>query len=273
MFDKIWFHLSRPWFRPLLTLYFNFRLLPWRQACKLPILIYGPVKFFWLKGKVVIRASEIFRGMITLGKNNEFFDGDDGSAFVYMSENSTIIFNGPCALGNNYNLRVGVNATLELGAYTFFGASVKIICAEHIRVGDYTRIAYESQLVDTNSHYVYNEKTGSAAPKQGSIEIGRANWIGNRATINKGAHTKDMTIVSANSMLNKDYTRLPEENQMLGGTPAKLITSGLHRIFSTSIDKVIDQHYIIEKSTQPYIFSKPLEDTFDDVEYWFKHIM
>lgn len=57
--------------------------------------------------------------MIKLGRNYEYFNGSDGSSFIYMSPKSTIIFNGPCAIGNNYKIRVETNAILEFGEYTF----------------------------------------------------------------------------------------------------------------------------------------------------------
>lgn len=98
---------------------FNFKLLPIKQAIKLPIYIYGPIKFYWLCGKIELRSEKIFSGMIKLGRNNEFFNGTDKSSFILMEKNSKIIFEGPCAIGNNYKIRVTQNAELIFGAYTF----------------------------------------------------------------------------------------------------------------------------------------------------------
>ena len=41
------------WFK---TLYINFRTLPFSQAIRLPIWIYGPVKLYCLSGKIKIRG-------------------------------------------------------------------------------------------------------------------------------------------------------------------------------------------------------------------------
>lgn len=45
---------------------FNFHYLPWRQAIKLPIILYKP-KFRVLKGTVKINTEHIRTGMIKLG--------------------------------------------------------------------------------------------------------------------------------------------------------------------------------------------------------------
>lgn len=273
MIDIILFHLNQPWIRFIKTIYLNFKLLPWNIAVKLPIYLYGPVNLYWLKGKIEIKSNKIYRGMIKLGRNYEYFNGSDGSSFIYMSPKSTIIFNGPCAIGNNYKIRVETNAILEFGEYNFFGSSIKFICTDKIKIGHYTRCAYESQIIDTNSHFVYNEKNNKVARKKGSIEIGDFNWIGNRTTITKGTKTKEGTIVCANSTLNKDFTKLEENHQMLGGIPAKLITSGLKRIFSTKIDKQIEQYFSSNKDEEFYTIKTPFIDNYNDIIYWFKKIM
>lgn len=61
----------------------------------------------------------------------------------------------------------------------------------------------------------------------------------NRTSITKGSKTKDFSIICAGSLMNKDYTQNEENFIMLGGSPAKVLTSGLKRIFSTEIEKDI----------------------------------
>ena len=73
--------------------------------------------------------------------------------------------------------------------------------------------------------------------------------------------------------LNKDFTKLEENHQMLGGIPAKLITSGLKRIFSTKIDKQIEQYFSSNKDEEFYTIKTPFIDNYNDIIYWFKKIM
>lgn len=234
--DKVMYQLSQPQLNLVKTLYFNFRLLPFHIAIKLPIYIYGPVKFYWLKGKIEIHYPNIYSGMIKLGRNNEFFNGVDKSAFINIGIGGKLIFEGPCAISNNYKIRI-------------------------------------AEIVDSNFHFVYNEKTRTTTRRNGPIYIGAFNWIGNRTTINKGAKTKDYTIVCAGSLLNKDFSLTPENNQMLGGMPAKLITSGLKRIFSTKIEDEVISYFNKNNEKNNYTFNEDFEDNLDSIKYWFKNIM
>ena len=188
--------------------------------------------------------------MIKLGRNNEFFNGTDKSSFILMEKNSKIIFEGPCAIGNNYKIRVTQNAELIFGAYTFFGSSIKFICSNKIKIGAYTRCAYESEIL-----------------------IGKCNWIGNRTSITKGSKTKDFSIICAGSLMNKDYTQNEENFIMLGGSPAKVLTSGLKRIFSTEIEKDIIYFFNNNPKANNYNLTSELSDDFKDIHYWFEHMM
>lgn len=273
LLDKVMYHLSQPKLNLVKTLFFNFRLLPFRIAIRLPIYIYGPVKFYWLQGKVEIHSQSIFRGMIKLGRNNEFFNGVDQSAFITIGKGGKLIFEGPCAISNNYKIRIADNAILTLGAYTFFGSSIKFICTDSITIGKYTRCAYESQFIDSNFHFVYNEKNNMVTRRKGPIYIGDFNWIGNRTTINKGANTQDYTIICAGSLLNKNFSLIQDKHLMLGGTPAKVIASGLKRIFSTKIENEIISYFQMHMTENSYCFEKDFEDNLDSINYWFKNIM
>lgn len=267
--DRFLFHLSQPHLNVLKTAYLNFKLLPFHIAIRFPILIYGPVRIYWLLGKIEIRSNNIYRGMIKLGRNNEFFNGVDRSSFILLGEKSKLIFEGPCAISTNYKIRVAANAQLKFGAYTFIGSSVKIVCTKYISIGSYTRCAYESQFIDSNFHYVYNESTKEVKQKDGKIIIGAFNWIGNRTTINKGTYTKDHTIVCAGSLLNKKYDDAIDK-QMLGGVPAKIINNGYVRIFSISIEKYINQYFIEHESEKQIILENSGDNNLTELENWFK---
>ena len=267
------FHLSSPRFRIIKTLYVNFKLLPFKVAIKLPIYIYGKCTLYWVEGKAEIVSDHIYSGMIKLGKNSEYFNGQDNSAFLYLSKQSKIIFNGPCSIGNNFKIRVATDAILEFGEYTFFGSSIKIVCSNKIRIGRFTRIAFESQIIDDSFHYVYNESTGSVTNRFGSIILGEYNWVGNRVSISKNTQTKAFTIICANSYLSKDYTKTENEKLMLGGIPAKEIGAGYRRIFSVEIEKEISNIFSREKSRNTILYKKTFEDEYDSIINWFHDVM
>ena len=272
LLDKVIFHLTIPHVNIVKTIYFNFKTLPFRQAIRLPVYIYGPVSLYWTCGKCMIDCNNLSKSMIKLGCNNEFFNGVNKSSFIYLQPDSILKFNGPCAIACNYNIRVSSGATLEFGKFTFFGSSVKFICSTGIKIGDYTRIAYESQLIDTNSHYVVNLKTKAVARREGKIRIGSYNWIGNRTTINKGTITKDYTIVTGSSLLNKDYSKFDEIYQVVGGMPAKVIASDMKRVFSTTVENRITD-YFNKCEDSKCVLEEDIIDDMTSIEYWFEKIM
>ncbi len=269
IFEKMEYHWSKPHLNLFKTIYFNCRVLPLREAVKLPIYIYGSVSLYWLQGKVIFEQTPIRRGMVKLGRNTEFFNGVKGGAFILLGKNSRLIFEGACAIGNDYSLRVAADATLRLGAYTFFGSSVKLICVKGITIGQFTRIAYESQLVDSNFHYTYHLSSKTIHPKEQGIVVGAYNWIGNRTTLSKGAHTKPYTIVCSHSMLNRDYTTYPNAYPTLGGTPAKELASGMKRIYSIEIERELNSYFKSHPTNQPLVYGKELVDNYESIKKWF----
>lgn len=267
------FHLSSPRFRLFKTLYVNFKLFPFKIAIRLPIYIYGKCTLFWVEGEAEIKSDSIYSGMIKLGKNTEYFNGSDNSAFLYLSKHSKLIFRGPCSIGNNYKIRVASNAILDFGEYTFWGSSVKIICSYHIIIGRFSRIAFESQIIDDSFHYVYNENTKKVSNRTGEIIIGDFNWIGNRVSVSKNTKTKPYTIICANSYLNKDYYQDESEKVMLAGTPAKKIGSGYRRVFSPKIEKDIIDLFSRENDASSIIYPDDFVDEYDGIANWFRKVM
>lgn len=223
--------LSQPRLSLWRTVYFNFRTLPLKHAIKFPIYIYSGHRLFILSGKVQIQGP-IYKGMIQIGKNTESFSMCDHSGFIQINEGCNLIFQGPAKFGVNTKLRQ-VSSDVTFGKNVFIGTGVRIIAnGSYIRIGEGSRIAFESVIMNSSFHFTYNETKGGYSQMSNPIIIGDFNWIGNRSSISGNAHTKDFTIVCAGSLVNKDFTSIDGEYPMLGGQPAKLITNGIKRVFS-----------------------------------------
>jgi acetyltransferase-like isoleucine patch superfamily enzyme len=91
--------------------------------------------------------------------------------------------------------------------------------------------------MDSNFHYIKNVTSGNVEKCTKSIQIGNNNWIGSRSTIMKGTKTPDYLIVGSNSLLNKNYTKSINNYSVIGGVPAKLISTGYERIFDYDKEK------------------------------------
>lgn len=216
------FQLSVNWIK---TLYFNFRMFPFKTAVKLPVYFYGSVKFSGLAGEVVVEAP-IKSGMIGFGQKFEKMTRSKGVAQLII--NGKLVFKGHAHFGKDVFLCVDYDAYCEFGFMGCLGSDVKLICTKEIIIGSWAGIGYESQIIDTNSHPIKNTLTGEYYPICSPIRIGNYNAISNRVSIMPNTITPDHCVIASNSVCNKDYSKLGS-NILIGGVPAKLIKSNYAR--------------------------------------------
>lgn len=216
----------------LKTIYFNFRLLPFRQAIHLPFFLYR-VKLKNMNGKVLLESSKIKPGMVRLGGvYNSFFE--TGKFKLVWENRGTCVFKGECIVGHNSAIVTGNHGYIEFGANFRAYTTIRLCSYKSIVIGKNSRISWESQLVDTDFHETINIETGERSIPTKEIVIGKNNWIGNRVSIMKGTKTPDFCIVGACSLLNKEYD-LPEYS-LMAGVPAKLKKTGLYRDLGSDVE-------------------------------------
>jgi len=200
-------------------------MLPFREAIKLPFYFYGSVKFTSLKGKVVIEGP-VQRAMVGFGQQFEMATRSAGIAELNISGDLKI--KGYVHIGKDCLIYVGENSICEFGNMTLLGSKVKLYCTCKIVLGDWARIGYESQILDTNFHNMLDLRIGNRIRLSSPIVIGNYNSISNRNSILQGTKTPNYCVVASNSLLNKDYSNIGN-NVLLGGIPAKLIKENFSR--------------------------------------------
>lgn len=251
------------------TVYLNFRVLSFSQAIKLPIFIYGKVRFPNLAGYVEFKDCEVKRGMIKIGKQDPF-SVNSGQGFIGIAPKGKIIFHGPANISTNVSLRILGSGELNIGKFILLGSGVKIICnGGIITIGDYTRIAFNTNIINSSFHSIIELDTGKICNHIRPIKIGEKTWIGNNSSIAGGSRLKSATIVGAGSFVNKDFTKLEQENQLIGGRPAKLIKSGYRRIFNPNMEEKIIR-YFMENPNDTTLIVEDFEDDMHEIEKEFK---
>lgn len=197
IFSKIWNHrwMIRA-FIPSLIL--NFKQLPFRQACKLPIIIYKP-HFGTLDGKIIIQGDVRFN-MIQLGRNLVSLFPNNGIRF---GNSGKIIFKGRTCIGNSSSIFVGKNGILTFGDLFNATAVFSVICYNDIKFGYDIVIGWNCTFIDTDFHVVKNMITGEKTKGYGSIRIGDGVWIANSCKIYKNVEIPSKTIVGADTILHK----------------------------------------------------------------------
>lgn len=219
---KMKFSLSINWVK---TVYFNYKMFPIKVACKFPVFIYGKAKLLSLKGEIIINAP-IKRGMIGFGQQYEMSRTSKGTAEILI--NGKMVFNGYFQFGKDYFIYIEENAYCELGHMSSIGSNGKLICVNHIMLGDFARLGYESQIIDTNFHQMIDTKTGEKLPMSSPIKIGNYNYIGSRVSIMSKTVTPSYCTIASNSLCNKNFSEL-EVNSLIGGIPAVLVRKNIKR--------------------------------------------
>lgn len=226
------------------TLRVNISLLPFKQAIKLPIYVYGPTYIHSLKGSVDL-SGPIKSGMLRLGyryvdlgvmsfsRNVIWIDGHIKSC-------------GTVLLGGGINLVVNnADSIIVFEENVQIGSGTKIFARNFIHIGAYSQITMGCTVMDTNMHYVKNIETGEIPRSEGNIKIGRNCWINAGSIITKGAVLPDYTIVARNSFVNKDYGSYGEY-RILAGSPAKALKGHYQRIFNWNIERTLDKQFECE---------------------------
>lgn len=204
------------------TIWFNFHYLPYRQAVKLPIILYKP-KLKKCKGKVQIDAP-IKSGMICLGVPIVSIYPNAGISWEHRG---TIRFQGKCIIGNNSYISTGASSTLNIGHNFNATTTLKLVCYHAISFGQDVLIGWDNLFCDTDFHACVKmdgEKSRGYAP----IKIGNNNWFAMKCMTLKNTHTPDFCIVGAGSLLIKDYSAYPK-HCLIAGQPAVFIKAGIYR--------------------------------------------
>lgn len=189
----------------------------------------------------ILEGLGIRRGMLKIGLPN--YGAPRKIAKTVLNNEGLIVVSGRnVKVANGAELNILPSGTLKLGSDVFIGECVRVVCANYIEINSNVRIAYESQVIDSNFHYIFDEEKCIIPNCCGSIEIASNNWIGNRSNINKGTKTAPNQIFSAGSLLNKDYTHFGE-GCVFVGTPARLLRNGLYRIFDIKFERKVRNYY------------------------------
>lgn len=209
----------------LLSVYFNFHYLPFRQAIHLPIFLYKP-NFIKLNGTIRIEGP-VKKGMIKLGQCMNILYPDKGITFENLG--GEIVFRGCVRIGGFSSISVGPNGRLEFGDGVLCTAALRLVCYHRICLHDNVRFGWETLVMDTAFHRLKNIEGEFVTSGYAPIELSHHTWVSTKCLVLPGAVTAPYTIVAANSMINKKYD---ESYVMMAGSPASVKKRGVWRDFS-----------------------------------------
>ena len=243
IFSKLEYWKYKRYVNIMATIYLNLRTLPFKQALKLPLFVYGKVTFASLRGRIIFDCPHVKRGMVKMGRHQDDYILHSKRQLLRLDKDGSIVVKGYCSIASDFLFKI-TTGTLVLGDRVWIGQGVCIDCNERIEIGDCTSITYSTVLSDSNHHFVIDaNKVVRRMSKP--IALGKYNWIGNNSIIDKGSVTTDYSIVTHGSLLNKNYRILSgtEDSLLLAGTPAKIMKKGLRRIFESTNEKELKEYF------------------------------
>lgn len=211
------------------TLYLNFKVFPISNAIRVPILVGRNVKLTNI-GRIKMNYTPGKR--ISIGALQLF---NTASSIPTIWNNKGIIsFNGDVKIYPGAIIYTDTNGKIEFGGNNRIGSHTSLLSKDCISLGRNTEISWNSQIADSDFHFVQNVETGEVRPRTAPITIGDNVWIGNRVSIAKGVTIANGCICGQNSFINKSCTK---PNTILVGCPAVQKSSGYTRVFDIEEEK------------------------------------
>ncbi|GAB0481255.1 hypothetical protein KML24007_00010 [Alistipes indistinctus] len=165
------------------TIYINLKYLPWGQALRFPIFVFGRLKIQRSdNGGIEIRHARICRGMIKIGKNIDGHYSHNLPVELILSQK--LIFQGYAWISGGTMIET-YRGTIDIGNFCVIGSGTMLKSESGIILGNLTRIAYCSTIMDTNVHFIKNTKTGKVNNSSAPISIGIGCWINAFSFISK----------------------------------------------------------------------------------------
>jgi acetyltransferase-like isoleucine patch superfamily enzyme len=185
-------------------------MLPFKQAIKLPILLYKP-RFYNTKSKIIINSKNIYPGMILLGTKGASYDDHSTGVRMNLYKGGKIIFNGTCRIGCNSIIEVGKNGILHIGNGFAASSTLRLYCFCNIHIENDVHMGWDQLIMDTNWHALKDFISGKKYTSSKPIFIGNNNWFGSRCVILPGVRTSNFSTFGLGCILSKntestDYT-------------------------------------------------------------------
>lgn len=204
-----------------LTIYYNFKLLPLRQAIKLPIIV-GKHTTISGKGRIVMPEG--------LADNPKMYVGCRTLKWLDKKTPTVIFINGTWILpSSNMYIGSGTRIEIEEDAELIVKEGLNItglctiICRKRIVLGEDVLVSWDTQFMDSDAHAIW-DKDGFVNEDK-PIEIGEHVWVGCRTTILKGSKIPTNTIVASGCLVSGCFM---EANTILAGVPAKVIKKSIN---------------------------------------------
>ena len=208
------------------TIYFNFRILPFKDAIKIPFVVSKNIR---LEG--LCKDNFLYRGGVQLKSfSMRIGFGESKNARRESPKGLISIKNGgKIIVGNGLGLSQGCilianNAAIKLGNNFRCSYSTTIDCyGENIVIGDDVVCGWNVTIRNGDGHRII--ENGSEKPITKEITIGNHVWVCANSTLLKGVELGCNSVVAYGSLVVK---AIKNDGVLYGGIPAEIIKKGIN---------------------------------------------
>lgn len=200
------------------TIYFNFRLLPLKEAIRLPFFVGHSYKIHVAdKNSIKIRAPKLKRFMIRFANGGSIDIAPNKYGIISLEKGSVINFFGDCQFNAGCAIRVNSGGVLNIGNNVHANRNCNISVSSSVAIKDNVLFGFHCSVRDSDGHSIIRH--GIEKEKSLPIEIGEQCWICGNVSILKGSHIGKECVVGANSLVSGNF----QNHSLIVGTPAKVI--------------------------------------------------
>lgn len=181
----------------------------------LPVLVSSNFRLRCLKGKIILNNFRF--GTIRLGFGSVGIIDVQGDRGIWYNTGS-VSFRGTARLGAG--ARFSNNGEVVFGNGFVNTGRCTIICEKEILFGDNVLISWDSSLMDSDFHKIYNFDDHILLNPPLPIIVENNVWISSNATILKGAYLPSNSVIARGALISKDMKKHP--NCILGKVNAVL---------------------------------------------------
>lgn len=149
------------------TIWFNFRYLPLRQAINLPIWIANNVRIKELHKGCLNLQGILKNGLIRIGYHEaNGVDAYSAHTIINVGKLGKIILKSDAHIGQGAILCVQDNGILSLGSHFAISGTTSIICSKSITFGNDVQLSWNSMIMDSDAHKIFDENGKLINPPQ-----------------------------------------------------------------------------------------------------------
>lgn len=142
-----------------------------------------------------------------------------------MRKGGRIIFHGSCNIAKGAHIELEPSGLIEFEDDVRINAGLNLYSFYKVKIGKGSRIGFETTIIDSDFHPLYDIVGDRLTKTYAPIEIGENCWIGMKVIIKKGTKIHPNNVIASASVVSGLFRK---ENCIIEGNPAKISAEGYH---------------------------------------------